>query len=118
MHARALPLLLFALVTTPSATYAAAAGGPDLEQGRALYEHFCSACHDPGPGHPGTMRLGLRSDPAHAVLIERTDLPAVYVIQIVRSGLQMMPPFRPTEIGDRELVALAAFVTQHLQAQP
>ncbi|MSR16095.1 MAG: cytochrome c [Gammaproteobacteria bacterium] len=106
MRLERITIMLMLLAThTSSAT--------DLEQGRALYIHYCGACHDAGAGHPGTMRLGVSRDQAHAVLTARSDLTTDYVMQISRAGNQMMPPFRATEINDAELAELAAYVTQH-----
>lgn len=85
------------------------------DPGADLYAYHCGACHDEGDGHPGTMRLGLRSGAAQAVLLERNDLTADYVKTVVRQGLQMMPPFRPTEISAGELDALAAYITTRNQ---
>jgi mono/diheme cytochrome c family protein len=75
-----------------------------------IYAHYCQPCHAPGPGHPGTMRLAERLGPDKAVLLERDDLAPQYVSTIVRQGLLMMPPFRPSEIPDTELETLAAYV--------
>ena len=95
-----LSALLFAIPVTAS----------ESANGEILYLRHCAHCHDAGEGHPGTMRLGKRLGADRAVLLERDDLPAVYVTQVVRQGLQMMPPFRVSEIDDAELAALAAFV--------
>jgi mono/diheme cytochrome c family protein len=56
------------------------------------------------------MALAGRLGPDRAVLAGRTDLVAPYIASIVRNGLNMMPPFRTTEISDAELEALAAYV--------
>lgn len=78
------------------------------EPGQAIYRQYCGDCHDDGEGHPGTMRLAVRLD--NAVLRTRVDLSPAYVKWVVRNGYQMMPPFRPTEIADSDLDALAAYV--------
>ncbi len=87
-----------------------APGTEDPSQGRDVYGHYCAGCHDAGQGHPGTMQLAARSGAERSVLLSRTDLSPEFVINIVRNGLQMMPPFRPTEITDPELAALAQYV--------
>jgi mono/diheme cytochrome c family protein len=115
MVRRARILLVGGIVTLALADTTHAA---DLARGQALYEHYCAACHAAGEGHPGTMRLSVRADAAHAVLIERRDLRPAYVAGIVRNGLQMMPPFRPSELSDEDLSHLAAFVAQHYEASP
>ncbi len=82
-----------------------------LSPGQSVYVNYCADCHDAGPGHPGTMRLGERLGAERAVLRTRTDLTPEYVKVIVRNGFQMMPSFRPSEIADSELDALADHVT-------
>lgn len=109
---RTLGLLLLAasLGAFPLALIAA----PD---GQTLYLQYCSACHDPGPEHPGTARLSDRW-PQQASLLDRKQLDADYVRAIVRHGLNMMPPFRPSEISDRKLKALAAYLAAGPHPQP
>ena len=80
--------------------------------GAELYQQYCIACHAEGPGHPGTMRLGIRLGEDKAVLTKRTDLQAAYVKTIVRQGILLMPPFRPAEISDAELEALANYLSK------
>ena len=59
-----------------------------------LYARTCGYCH----GHNvGPILLGRR-------------LPAVVVASIVRSGNGAMPAFKPTEITNSELAALAAWI--------
>jgi mono/diheme cytochrome c family protein len=77
--------------------------------GAALYVQHCAACHDRGPAHPGTVRLADRW-PNEASLLDRKQLPAAFVRVVVRQGLNLMPPFRPGELSDDELDALAAYL--------
>jgi mono/diheme cytochrome c family protein len=59
-----------------------------------LYARTCGYCH----GHNvGPVILGRR-------------LPAVVVSAMVRSGQGAMPAFKPTEITNQELAALAAWI--------
>ena len=93
----------------------AAAGAQAQEKtppGKPLFERYCAECHAAGFGHPGTQRLGLNKGPDYAVLEQRMDLSAAYVRAVVRSGLIEMPPFRPTEIADRELADLARYLAK------
>ena len=53
-------------------------------------------------------------DAVPAVILERDDLTPAAVALIVRTGVLSMPPFRKTEIGDADLDAVAAYVTQNL----
>ena len=81
-----------------------------LISGEEIYQRHCVACHAPGPGHPGTMRLAIRLGEDKSVLTERNDLQPVYVKTIVRQGIMLMPPFRSSEISDQELEALADYL--------
>lgn len=81
-----------------------------LTDGRRIYAHYCTDCHDAGAGHPGTMRLGVRLGAEKSELKAREDLTQDLVKSIVRNGLGMMPPFRPSEITDAELDPLAVYI--------
>lgn len=70
--------------------------------GAENYALMCAGCHDPGPGHPGTMLLDQLGRPVPS-LIGRKDLELDYLRTIVRQGLIEMPPFRPTELSDAEI---------------
>lgn len=88
-----------------------------LAQGRAVYERWCAACHDPGLHHPGTNALttkyaGVKS----GVIVDWTDLSAALVRHWVRHGISVMPHFRKTEISDLELEALAAYLSRKTPA--
>lgn len=78
--------------------------------GKRLYDFWCLPCHGGGTGHAGTQAIGRRLGIDQAVLLLRKGLTPAYISAIVRNGFQMMPPFRPTEISDRELQLLAEYV--------
>lgn len=101
------PLLLAAALTaTLAALPLPLSAAPDSA---ALYVQHCGACHDRGREHPGTARLADRW-PQQASLLDREALPAPFVRVIVRKGLNLMPPFRPGELSDEELQALAEYL--------
>lgn len=108
------------LLLAPLTSVAQAANPTDQKSapsGQAVYERWCSACHAPGPGHPGTQSLQQKyGGKAPAVLLERTDLSAQAVAAFVRQGVLMMAPFRKTEITDAELAALTAYVARNFKA--
>ena len=83
----------------------------DIHDGRTLFEMHCIACHDRGSGHPGTMRLQERVGEEQAALLDRDNLPPEYIKLVVREGFKLMPPFRPSEITDRQLDELAAYIS-------
>ncbi len=89
--------------------------GAKSPDGAELYTRHCSACHAGGEGHTGTMSLARRPGPVSAVLVERANLTPAYVAAVIRNGLMMMPPFRPTELNSREIDAVAAYVAAAAQ---
>lgn len=117
------PALLLALMLPFSASAQSAASGPpatpavdaaQLQQGEQLYQHWCSACHARGPGHPGTQALEARYGGAMpAALEDRTNLSPEVVAIFVRNGISVMPFFRKTEINDGELAALGAYLSHN-----
>jgi len=82
--------------------------------GAENYALMCAGCHDPGPGHPGTMLLEQAGRPV-ASLFGRDDLDREYLRTIVRQGLIEMPPFRPTELSDAEIDEIYAHI---MSAEP
>lgn len=98
---------------TPEAASTAAPASPSAPaNGKAVYEKWCAACHDPGVHHPGASALtekyaGVKS----GVLLEWNDLAPETVRYFVRNGISVMPQFRKTEISDEELDALAAYLS-------
>ena len=71
------------------------ASAADLPPGKQVFDRFCSECHAPGFGHPGTQELELTRGKALSILEQRKDLGADYVRYVVRHGLWEMPPYRP-----------------------
>ena len=100
-------LVLFLLFSAP-----VMAQEGDTVNGKKVYNHWCSPCHAPGGvKHPGTSALELLyKGEKPAVLEERLDLTPELVAFYVRNGVKIMPPFRKTEISDKELVDLGAYL--------
>lgn len=86
----------------------------DKANGEAVYDLWCAPCHAAGPRkHPGTAALEvLYKGDKPAVLVERSDLTPELVSFYVRNGVSIMPFFRKTEISDRDLADLAAFLVK------
>ncbi len=85
-----------------------------MARGEAVYEYWCNACHGPEMLKPGTAALSIKYQGAlPAALTERTDMVPEFVEQMVRQGISMMPFFRPTEVSNADLDALAAFLTDN-----
>lgn len=112
--------MLRALAAAALLLAAAAASAQDsaaVERGRAKFEHSCAPCHGAGVGDdgramlPGTDALRIKYRGAlPALLEERTDLTVDALRLFVRRGTWSMPPFRPTEVTDREIEDIAAYL--------
>ncbi|HTW22789.1 MAG TPA: cytochrome c [Candidatus Baltobacteraceae bacterium] len=88
--------------------------GEGQPKGYVQYQDYCSMCHGPGPGEPGTMALQAKYKGAEpALLADRTDLTAALIKTYVRNGISIMPIFRKTEISDADLDAIAAYLTRN-----
>lgn len=84
------------------------------ELGKAVFQKWCAACHADKPYWAGTMALTYkyRGTKTAGALEKRTDLNPAFVKTMVRHGLYTMPTFRKTEISDRELDALANYLSK------
>lgn len=91
------------------------AGGDEHTAGKKVFNKWCSPCHAAGSGeHPGTAALGARYGTSlPAALEERVDIVPSFVGYMVRRGGGAMPSFKPTDITDSELGALAAYLTRN-----
>ena len=117
MRARTALLAVLAM-----SVHAAAAGDTALvERGDTMFQKLCSACHGKGHGDdsepatllPGTLALRIKYRGERPALLEnRTDLSPAVLRAFVRNGVGSMPPFRPTELSDRDIEAIAAFLTR------
>jgi mono/diheme cytochrome c family protein len=103
--------LILALAAVALAGPALAADPLQIERGQTVFRNWCSACHAPGPGHPGTQALAAKYKGGKPDTLEdRRDLTADQVRFFVRHGVSIMPFFRKTEITDADLDALAAYL--------
>ncbi len=81
----------------------------EADQGRVVYQKWCTPCHGTGLGKPGTNAAaahGLKP----AVLEQRTDLTPKMIETAVRKGVYFMPRFRKTEISNADLAAIVAYL--------
>jgi len=107
-------LVVAALALALGATCARA---QDAQRGQAKFEHSCAPCHGDGPGDdgramlPGTDALRIKYQGSLPALLERrTDLNADAIRTFVRRGTWSMPPFRPTEVTQRDIEDIAAYL--------
>ena len=106
--------LLGSILAVPTGVAAPdAATAVTAARGKEVYLQWCEACHGAGDDRPGTTGLQAKyGGRLPARLEDRTDLNAAFVKSFVRGGYAMMAPFRKTEIGDEDLAALTAYLTQ------
>ena len=88
----------------------AAANTGDKWTPQSFYADRCARCH--GPSGWGTRTLARRVPAGQAELTRRTQLPAPYIAFVVRHGVGSMPQFTPTELTDRQLAQLAAWLAR------
>lgn len=101
-----------ALILASTALGAApAAETPEAAQrGEQIFNSRCIFCHGEGLGHPAWQMLAIKKGKDKAEILGRPDLTPVYIKHVVRNGFIEMPPFRPSEISNSDLDALANYV--------
>ena len=82
------------------------ASRPGATGGEALYVVHCASCH--APNGLGTGLLARRVQPA--LLEERDNLPAAYVIVATRQGIGNMTVIPRGEVSDEELRQIAEYL--------
>jgi len=102
-----------ALVLVTLAFTAAVAYAETPPPGKALYHEKCIMCHD--KTGMGTGLLSRRVKVAELLL--RTDLNAQYIVAAARSGIGNMPAIPRGEVNDKELQAIADFLTLPLEGR-
>jgi mono/diheme cytochrome c family protein len=85
-----------------------------VEKGHQVFHKWCAPCHAPGiKEYPGTVALYAKyHGRIPAALEQRTDLTAEVITYYVRHGVSVMPFFRKTEVSDKDLKALIAYLTR------
>ena len=79
---------------------------PNATGGEKLYVEHCAMCH--GPNGMGTGLLARRVQPA--LLEQRGNLAAAYVIMAARRGIGNMPPVPRGEVSDAEMKQIADYL--------
>ena len=116
MHSLARAVVVGALALAGAAPALAA----DAAHGHAVFQKWCWPCHGPGEGNngvpmkPGTYALSAKYKGTPSPLLEeRTDLQPDFIKVVVRNGITIMPFSRKTEISDRDLDDLVAWLTRN-----
>ncbi len=79
---------------------------PDATGGEALYVEYCAMCHN--ANGMGTGLLARRRD--DALLEEREDLTAAFVVIAARNGIGNMPAIPRGEVSDEQLQAIGDYL--------
>ena len=110
---------VLACVALVVASWASCAHAQDAARGKATFDHTCAPCHGAGVGDdgramlPGTDALRIKYKGSLPALLEqRTDLNADVIRTFLRRGTWSMPPFRPTEVTERDILDIAAYLRQ------
>ncbi len=113
-RSRRAPFLAAAAVFATTVTLSAhAADEVAIQKGHDVFQYWCTACHGDGPTRPGTTALQVKYNGTKPAMLEaRKDLTPELVRFFVRNGVNVMPPFRKTEITDADLNALAAYLSR------
>ncbi len=113
----------FALALLAPSAIALAEGHTELIRadlpGRAIFTHQCAPCHGAGPGDdaspmlPGTAALEEKYQGRLPGELElRSDLSAPIITIFVRRGSGAMPSFRPSELSDADIAAIADYLAE------
>ena len=81
--------------------------------GQDLFSNRCGACHLVGGMGTNLLikqRIAIGEPPENGLLVNRKDLTADYVIQVVRQGKMAMPRLSRAEVTDSELKAIALYL--------
>jgi (+)-pinoresinol hydroxylase len=99
---------------------AAPAQSADAGHGHAVFLKWCAPCHSAGIGNPGAPMkpgtyalLAKYNNTLSPLIEERTDLQPDFIKVVVRNGITIMPFSRKTEISDRDLDDLVAWLTRN-----
>ena len=79
---------------------------PTATDGEKLYVEHCAMCH--GPNGMGTGLLARRVQPA--LLEQRDNLAAAYVVMAARRGIGNMPAITRGEVSDADLKQIADYL--------
>jgi len=105
--------ILVAAVPAAQSAGRVRAPAADRTRGKLVFDTWCAACHARGPGHPGTQSLAVKYHAdTPAALEDRKDLSPEVVAYFVRNGVSLMPFFRKTEVSDRDLRDLSAYLAK------
>lgn len=134
-HATGVVLVVITLAIAANQTNAQSAAKPSLSQmgllspkavaaaeaqfakgktpGQEVFNRNCAACHADGIKFPGTVALNAKyGGTMPGALEDRKDLTPEMVRYFVRNGVSIMPAWRKSQLTDKELDDLAAYLSK------
>lgn len=81
--------------------------------GKNVFERECQVCHSPGNRFYNSLKAAYKGT-EYKTVSERGNFKPEFTKHIVRSWGKRMPAFRPTEVTDAELNALAVYLSRNL----
>lgn len=85
---------------------------PPQNEGQALFQYWCAACHGSWPSYPATRLLNQRYGGTPPGALEaRTDLSGDFIANLVRNGAPGMPPRTENQISDSDLLAIIEYLS-------
>jgi len=83
-----------------------------VARGRQIYANWCVHCHREGGSATRVLEERYRGK-VPALIEERTDLAAARIVRLLRTQTPGMTAFRPTDLTDSDLDAVAAYLTRN-----
>lgn len=105
-------LAMAACVATLGGGTLAAQTAETVDTGRRIYANWCVHCHREGGSATRVLEQRYQGK-VPAVVEERTDLAAARIVRLLRTQTPGMTAFRPTDLTDSDLEAVAAYLTRN-----
>lgn len=96
------------------AMIAAAKAEEAVKEDKRLFDRYCAICH--AQGLTGAQMLESRLGREFSLLAERVDLDPGYVRDVVRLGINSMPPYTRVEVTDAMLDGIIRYLTRPREA--
>lgn len=110
-------LAIAAWIATLGSGAPAAQTAETIARGRQIYANWCVHCHREGGSATRVLEQRYRGR-VPAVIEERTDLAAAGIVRLLRTQTPGMTAFRPTDLTDSDLEAVAVYLTRNNATAP
>ena len=104
---KAIPIYLWTIIVVVASMGCSQKVDPSFEQGKKIFENYCTACH----GTNGGGVLYRKSALNNSDLVLGEPQKVIAVILLGREGIGTMPGWRTT-LNDQEVAAVATYIRQ------